>query len=171
MPDTNEFFITAARGHCEMSMKNTPVGKWLRQSLERLEQSEAENERLREENALLLTQLEDLSGSHEDRVVGGMNEVAWSAYLAEQMNADAEVRLPDGSRVDIITSTHAFEVEWVDKWPEAIGQAVFYGLATGHKPGVWLLLERGCDEDWLQCAWVCSHLGITLRTTKTWEGI
>ncbi len=46
--DSDEFFIQLARASCEMSIKNTGVGKWLGQSLDRLAKSEAENERLRE---------------------------------------------------------------------------------------------------------------------------
>ena len=40
--DSDEFFIQAARASCEMSIKNTGVGKWLGQSLDRLETAEAE---------------------------------------------------------------------------------------------------------------------------------
>jgi len=40
--DSDEFFIQAARASCEMSIKNTGVGKWLGQSLDRLETAKAE---------------------------------------------------------------------------------------------------------------------------------
>jgi len=40
--DSDEFFIQAARASCEMSIKNTGVGKWLGQSLDRLETAHAE---------------------------------------------------------------------------------------------------------------------------------
>jgi hypothetical protein len=40
--DSDEFFIQAARACCEMSIKNTGVGKWLGQSLDRLETAKAE---------------------------------------------------------------------------------------------------------------------------------
>lgn len=96
-----------------------------------------------------------------------MNEVQWSAKLAEDVGGETEVRLPDGSRVDILTESNAWEVEWSDKWPEAIGQSVFYGMATDRRPGVWLLLRGKRDEDYLQCLMVCRKLGIELRTTET----
>lgn len=100
------------------------------------------------------------------------DERAWSARLAEDIGVppeDVEFRLPDGARVDILDrqSGIAWEVEWSDKHAEAIGQSVYYALATNQKPGVWLLLRGNHDEDYLRCLMVCRELGIELRTTKT----
>lgn len=95
------------------------------------------------------------------------HELQWSRYLAHRVGGETEFRLPDGSRVDILTDEFAWEVEWSDKWPESIGQATYYALATGRKPGVWLLLRGDYDEDYLRCLMVCRHLGIGLRTEKT----
>lgn len=94
-------------------------------------------------------------------------ETEWSAALAEQLGGVAEHRLPDGSRVDILTDAEAIEVEWSDKWPEAIGQAIFYGLATGRSPSVYLLLRGNADEDYLRCLAVCRAAQIQLRTINT----
>lgn len=94
-------------------------------------------------------------------------EVEWSAELATRINGEAEHRLPDGSRVDILTDTHAIEVEWSDKWPEAIGQAAYYAMATDREPCVWLLLRGRFDEDYLRCLMVCRKYGIKLQTIKT----
>lgn len=93
-------------------------------------------------------------------------EVAISARLAVSVGGEAEHRLPDGSRVDILTDDVAWEVEWSDKWEESIGQSVFYGMATNRKPGVWLLLRNNYDEDYLRCLMVCRQLGIELRTER-----
>ncbi len=37
---------------------------------------------------------------------------------------------PDGTRTDCISATHAIEVDFSSKWPEAIGQALHYSLWT-----------------------------------------
>ena len=74
-------------------------------------------------------------------------EPAWSAWLAERMGGIAEYRTADGSRVDILTSTLAIEVDWVKKWPESIGQAVYYGIATQRQPAI-LLLLRDKPSEW-----------------------
>lgn len=96
-------------------------------------------------------------------------ELDWSKYLAEQLDGEAEHRLPDGARVDVLqrTTSHTitWEVEWVDKWPESIGQALFYSLSVDAGeaerpvlPGVYLLLRGNHDEDYLQCLAVVSRL-------------
>ena len=73
-------------------------------------------------------------------------EPVWSRWLAERMGGVAEFVLPGRSRVDILTSTLAVEVDWVKKWPEAIGQAVYYGLVTERQPAILLLLRNKPSE-------------------------
>lgn len=86
----------------------------------------------------------------EDRT--NWNEVQWSKHLADSLHADAEYRLPDGSRIDIYQpGVCAWEVEWCSKWPEAFGQAAFYAAATDTAPGIWILKKgKEDDEDYLQ---------------------
>ncbi|WP_171018846.1 hypothetical protein ACONUD_00725 [Microbulbifer harenosus] len=38
----------------------------------------------------------------------------------------AEYVLPDRTRVDCLTETHAMEFDFAPKWAEAIGQALYY---------------------------------------------
>ena len=40
------------------------------------------------------------------------------------------LRFPDGTRADCISDTHAIEVDFSEKWAEAIGQALHYALWT-----------------------------------------
>ena len=70
------------------------------------------------------------------------HEVHWSKYLADTMKGEAEARMVDQSRVDILTDDIAWEVEWIDKWQEGIGQAIQYHVCTGRDPGL-LILVRG----------------------------
>src|SRR5512135_3315001 len=53
----------------------------------------------------------------------------------------AEVALPDGTRADCITEKNAVEFDFGKKWAEAIGQALYYSVQTGKRPGVVLILE------------------------------
>ena len=74
-------------------------------------------------------------------------ERTWIKLLAKGIeDAKPEVTLADGSRVDILTPDRAVEVEWAKKWPEAIGQACFYGAMTSREPTI-LLLLRNRKED------------------------
>jgi hypothetical protein len=88
------------------------------------------------------------------------NEVAWSAYLCRVYTDGGvtEYRLPAGGRVDILTDDIAWEVEWTKKWPESIGQAIYYASATNKKPGVWLLKKAEDDENWNECLAVIQYL-------------
>ena len=44
-------------------------------------------------------------------------------------------------RVDIVTDTHAIEVDWQSKWSEPIGQALFYANAENKKAGIAVLYD------------------------------
>jgi len=53
-----------------------------------------------------------------------------------------EYTLDDGARVDCLTDEYAIEFDFAPKWAEAIGQALYYGMKTGRKPGVVLIIEH-----------------------------
>lgn len=104
------------------------------------------------------------------------NEVTWSAHLASEVGGEAEYRLPSGARVDVLTEDTAWEVEWTNKWPESVGQSLYYGAATDRDPGIWLL-KRGNqdDEDWNECLAVVTYLRgkavpMQFRTTNVETG-
>ena len=53
-----------------------------------------------------------------------------------------EVALPNGSRADCLSATHAIEVEFSENWAEALGQALPYAGSTGLRPGVFLVCRQ-----------------------------
>jgi hypothetical protein len=59
----------------------------------------------------------------------------------EAHKGQVEVVLPDGTRCDCLTETHAIEFDFGSNWAEAIGQSAHYSLQTKKKPGVVLILE------------------------------
>ncbi len=61
--------------------------------------------------------------------------------LAEKYHAKTEVRLWDRTRVDLLNDTHAIEVDWSHKYPEGIGQAIYYAAITDKQPGLVLLVK------------------------------
>lgn len=71
-------------------------------------------------------------------------ELAWSKWLATQLQGEAEVTY-DGGRVDILTKTAAIEVEWAKapNGPESLEQATRYGRAFDRQPVVIFLIGRG----------------------------
>lgn len=61
-------------------------------------------------------------------------------------HGQAEVVLPDKTRADCITGTHAIEFDFGRKWAESLGQALYYSLQTGKRAGIVLILERPEDR-------------------------
>lgn len=96
---------------------------------------------------------------------GYHREPYYSAQIAADANGVAEFRLRDGRRVDVLTDDYAIEVEWPEKWPEAIGQSVGYAIETKKQPCVYLLYTGPQDDTYVsQCRKVCDHLAILLVT-------
>ena len=85
--------------------------------------------------------------------------------LAAKYDAEVEVVLPDESRVDLLSETTAWEADWAEKWPEAVGQSVLYAIWTDREPGIILLVrDRRAEKHYLlRCRLVCERLGITMR--------
>jgi hypothetical protein len=54
-----------------------------------------------------------------------------------------EHRLPDKTRVDCLTDTHAIEYDFARKWAEAVGQSLHYARMTNKQAGIVLIKKRG----------------------------
>ena len=65
--------------------------------------------------------------------------------VAKKWKAKTEVRVANG-RVDIVGANYATEVEFADKWKEAIGQALWYAFQTNKKAGIILICEKPEDH-------------------------
>lgn len=85
--------------------------------------------------------------------------------LAAKYAAELEVVLPDETRVDLLSETHAWEAEWAENWAEGVGQATLYSIWTGKRPGLILLTRdrRGDKLHFLRAKLVCERLKIDLR--------
>jgi hypothetical protein len=80
-------------------------------------------------------------------------------------NGQLEVALPDGTRCDCLTDTHAIEFDFGNKWAEAIGQSAYYALQTGKKAGVVLVLETVKDKKyWLRLNSTIQHFNMPIDT-------
>ena len=58
---------------------------------------------------------------------------------------ESEVTLADRTRVDCLTFDYAVEVDFSNKWAEAIGQSLHYARMTDRKPGIVLIVETDKD--------------------------
>ena len=76
------------------------------------------------------------------------NEDYYSKKFCNEISGQSEYVLNDLSKVDCLTDTHAFEVDWADgmKVYEAIGQSLYYSSETGKLPGILLLIRKENSE-------------------------
>ena len=74
------------------------------------------------------------------------SESYYQKIAAEKYSGETEVVMPDGTRCDIVTETHAIEVDFADKWGEAIGQSLNYSFQSNKRAGILLILEKKSDE-------------------------
>lgn len=75
-------------------------------------------------------------------------EEFYSKKFCEELSGQSQFKLKDLSRVDCLTETHAYEVDWADgmKVYEAVGQSLYYASQTGKKPGILLLIRKDNSE-------------------------
>lgn len=84
----------------------------------------------------------------------------------EAEGGKTEFVLPDRARVDCLTLTHAVEVDFAPKWAEAVGQALYYSIATGKSPGILLIMEGRDDGRFLKRLLAVTDVtGITVWVT------
>jgi hypothetical protein len=76
-----------------------------------------------------------------------------------------EVVLPDGTRCDCVTDTHAIEFDFGNNWAEAIGQSAYYSLQTDKKAGIVLILETMRDRKyWIRLNTTIEHFNLPIDT-------
>ena len=95
--------------------------------------------------ALVLLCLASLAPAAHDRL-----EKDYQAEWCTACGGTVEYVLPDKTRVDCMCGDYAIEFDFAQKWAEAIGQALYYSLQTGKKPGVVLIMENPGDDRYLR---------------------
>lgn len=76
-------------------------------------------------------------------------EKYYQQQFCKEMRGIQEYRLKDSSRVDCLTSEYAIEVDFANKWAEAVGQSLYYSLMTGKQAGIYLIIETPKEEKYL----------------------
>ena len=79
--------------------------------------------------------------NHWKAVYHPHSESSYQHAWCSAHNGIEEYELSDKTRVDCLTDTHAVEFDFANKLYEALGQAMHYGLMTGKKPKVVLILD------------------------------
>jgi hypothetical protein len=83
----------------------------------------------------------------------------------EAHKGQVEVVLPDGTRCDCLTDTHAIEFDFGRGWGESIGQSMYYSLQTKKKAGIVLILETMKDRKyWIRLNTTIEHFNLPIDT-------
>lgn len=92
------------------------------------------------------------------------NEAYYRDLLAIEVGGKVEQQMGDGTRCDIITDTHAIEVDWASKWKEGIGQALWYGFQSNRPAKLALIVRNQRDRvHVLRCRSLIEHNGLALE--------
>ena len=82
-----------------------------------------------------------------------------------EQGGQVEVVLPDKTRCDCLTDTHAIEFDFGSNWAEAIGQSSYYSIQTKKKAGIVLILENPKDRKfWIRLNTTIQHFNMPIDT-------
>ena len=82
--------------------------------------------------------------------------------MAQSIGGQAEKSVELG-RVDVVTSHYAIEVDFIAKWKEGMGQALYYADATDLVPVLAVIIEAEPEEEILATIdSLCSSKGVKL---------
>ena len=80
--------------------------------------------------------------NHWKTVYHPHNESSYQHAYCTSHNGIEEYQLLDKTKIDCLTNNYAIEFDFANKWQESIGQALHYGLISGKKPKIILILDK-----------------------------
>ena len=73
--------------------------------------------------------------------------------------------LPEKTRCDCVTDTHAIEFDFGSNWAEAVGQGLHYSAISGKKAGIVLILETIKDRKyWFRLTSTIEYFNLPIDT-------
>jgi hypothetical protein len=80
-----------------------------------------------------------------------------------EQGGQIEVVLPDKTRCDCVTDTHAIEFDFGSGWAESIGQGLHYSAISKKKAGIVLILETMKDRKyWIRLNTTIEHFNLPI---------
>ena len=99
----------------------------------------------------------------------GLPEAYYQLAWCNAAEGQAEYQLPDRTRVDCLTATHAFEFDWATNWKQPITQSLHYAHPTGRRAGIILILRRKRDlRYWHRMMNVINVYGLPIDAWPIW---
>jgi len=94
-------------------------------------------------------------------------EKYYQRIWCDNQGGQTEYRLPDKTRCDCLTDSHAVEVDFAVKWYEALGQSLYYSMQTGKRAGILLIIESDKDlKYWIRLNSTIQHFDLPVDTWK-----
>jgi hypothetical protein len=95
----------------------------------------------------------------------------YQTQWCEDNYGQQEVTLPNQTRCDCLTKNYAVEVEFADKWAEAVGQSLNYALESHRRAGIVLILESPTDKKyWMRLNAIITHFGLPIKVWTVGAG-
>ena len=89
----------------------------------------------------------------------------------QEQDGKAEVSLPDRTRCDCVTKGYAIEIDFANKWYQAVGQSLHYSLQTNKRAGILLILESSKDRKyWEKLNRVIKKFGLPIDVWTIGDG-
>jgi hypothetical protein len=89
----------------------------------------------------------------------------------QKNHGQLEVTLPNQTRCDCLTEYYAVEVEFADKWSDAVGQSLNYALESHKRAGIVLILESSLDDKYLKrLNAIIIHFGLPIKVWTVGAG-
>ncbi|MBT4757852.1 MAG: hypothetical protein HOO08_05605 [Opitutae bacterium] len=89
----------------------------------------------------------------------------YQTIAAKLLSAEPEQIIGDQTRHEMVSATHAIEINWTRKWDELLGHSLNYAFETGKRAGMILITENvGEVDELLQLSALIRHydLPVTL---------
>ena len=100
------------------------------------------------------------------------SEIWYQTQWCQEQGGEVEVSLSDRTRCDCVTKGYAVEVDFGDKWYQAIGQSLHYALQTNKRPGILLIIESPKDRKYLErLNRVIRHNNLRIDVWTTGDGV
>ena len=108
----------------------------------------------------------DPAARYKANADGQLPEAYWQHAFNELVADGATEVAVEAGRADIVNRTYAIEVDRIQKWHEAIGQALHYAKETGRQPAIALFDDGSANsaEAFAEAQKVCAAEGI-----KVWK--
>ena len=89
-------------------------------------------------------------------------QAAEKDYVNKHCSGKIEYVLPDRTRIDCLTDTHAIEYDFGNKWYEAVGQSLHYAMFTGKRAGIVLIINDSELRFYNRTEALINHYGLPI---------